>query len=171
MAVVDVRVAAVNVMLDMQSGGGSLTRLLPIAQQQVADADKALLQVLCFGMARWSDRLKGLVDGLLTKPLKRKDNDIYMLMQLGVFQLAYTRVAPHAAVNTTVAAVKHFKKPWARGLVNAVLRNFQRRAESLEELLDEPASLSHPQWLLSRFKKIGPIIGKTLLSMEINKRL
>ncbi len=156
MAVLDVRVAAVNVMLDMQSGGGSLTRLLPIAQQQVADADKALLQALCFGMARWSGRLRGLVDGLLSKPLKRKDTDIYILMQLCVFQLAYSRVAPHAAVDTTVAAVKHFKKPWAKGLVNAVLRNFQRRGDSLVELLDEPASLSHPQWLLSRFKKDWP---------------
>ncbi len=156
MAALDVRVAAVNVILDMQAGGGSLTRLLPIAQQQVADADKALLQALCFGMARWSGRLSGLVDGLLSKPLKRKDTDIYILIQLGVFQLAYTRVAPHAAVDTTVAAVKHFKKPWAKGLVNAVLRNFQRRAASLEELLDEPASLSHPQWLLSRFKKDWP---------------
>jgi len=156
MATLDVRVAAVNVILDMQSGGGSLTRLLPIAQQQVADADKALLQSLCFGLARWSGRLSGLVDGLLSKPLKRKDTDIYLLMQLGVFQLAYTRVAPHAAVDTTVAAVKHFKKPWAKGLVNAVLRNFQRRAESLVEQLDEPASLSHPVWLLSRFKKDWP---------------
>ncbi len=156
MAVLDVRVAAVNVMLDMQSGGGSLTRLLPIAQQQVADADKALLQALCFGMARWSGRLSGLVDGLLKKPLKRKDTDIYILMQLGVFQLAYTRIAPHAAVDTTVAAVKHFKKPWAKGLVNAVLRNFQRRGDSLVELLDEPACYSHPPWLLSRFKKDWP---------------
>jgi len=156
MATLDVRVAAVNVMLDMQSGGGSLTRLLPVAQQQVADADKALLQALCFGMARWSGRLSGLVDGLLAKPLKRKDADIYMLMQLGVFQLAYTRVAPHAAVDTTVAAVKHFKKPWAKGLVNAVLRNFQRREPSLVELLDEPASVSHPAWLLSRFKNDWP---------------
>jgi len=164
MAVLDVRVAAVNVMLDMQSGGGSLTRLLPIAQQQVADNDKALLQALCFGMARWSGRLRGLVDGLLSKPLKRKDADIYVLMQLGVFQLAYTRVAPHAAVDTTVAAVKYFKKPWAKGLVNAVLRNFQRREASLIELLDEPASLSHPAWLLSRFKKDWPELWPNIVA-------
>lgn len=156
MAVLDVRVATVKVMLEMESGGGSLTRLIPDAQKQVADADKALLQAFCFGMSRWSARLSGLVDGLLSKPLKRKDNDIYLLMQLGVFQLAYTRVAPHAAVDTTVAAVKHFKKPWAKGLVNAVLRNYQRRTDALIAMLDEPASLSHPPWLLSRFKNDWP---------------
>jgi len=175
-----VRVAAVNVMLDMQSGGGSLTRLLPIAQQHVADADKALLQALCFGMARWSGRLSGLVDALLSKPLKRKDTDIYFLMQLGVFQLAYTRVAPHAAVDTTVAAVKHFKKPWAKGLVNAVLRNFQRRADSLVDLLDEPASLSHPVWLLSRIKNDWPDQWQSIvehgnqqapMTLRVNRRM
>lgn len=156
MSVVDVRVAAVNVMLQMQNGGGSLTRLLPDAQQQVNDNDKALLQVFCFGMARWSGRLSGVVDGLLAKPLKRKDTDIYLLMQLGVFQLAYTRVAPHAAVDNTVAAVKKLGKPWAKGLVNAVLRNYQRQSETLISELNEPASLSHPQWLLERFKKDWP---------------
>lgn len=156
MSVVDVRVAAVNVMLHMQKGGGSLTRLLPQAQQQVNDKDKALLQAFCFGMARWSGRLSGVVDGLLAKPLKQKDNDIYLLMQLGVFQLAYTRVAPHAAVDNTVAAVKKMGKPWAKGLVNAVLRNFQRQSDSLIANLDEPASLSHPQWLLDTFKKDWP---------------
>jgi len=155
-ALIDVRAATVHVMLDMQSGGGSLTRLLPVAQQQVTDSEKALLQAFCFGMSRWSGRLSALVDALLSKPLKRKDNDIYLLMQLGVFQLAYTRIAPHAAVDTTVAAVKHFKKPWAKGLVNAVLRNYQRRADALTELLDEPASFSHPPWLLLRLKKDWP---------------
>jgi len=153
---VDVRVATVNVMMQMHRGGGSLTRLLPEAQQLVNENDKALLQAFCFGMARWSGRLSGVVDGLLAKPLKRKDNDIYLLMQLGVFQLAYTRVAPHAAVDNTVAAVKKLGKPWAKGLVNAVLRNYQRQSESLIDALDEPASLSHPQWLLSAFKRDWP---------------
>lgn len=156
MAGLDVRVAAVRVMSQMHDGGGSLTKLLPAAQLEVADNDKALLQVLCFGMARWSGTLSGVVDGLLAKPLKRKDSDIYLLMQLGVFQLAYTRVADHAAVDTTVAAVKKMGKPWAKGLVNAVLRNYQRQSDTLMAALDEPASLSHPQWLLKCFKKDWP---------------
>lgn len=140
----------------MHSGGGSLTKLLPAAQLEVADNDKALLQMFCFGMARWSGQLSALVDGLLAKPLKRKDNDLYLLMQLGIFQLAYTRVAPHAAVDNTVAAVKKIGKPWAKGLVNAVLRNYQRQSDSLVSALDESASLSHPQWLLNTFKQDWP---------------
>ena len=152
----DVRVAAVKVMQQLHTGGGSLTRLLPTAQSKVADSDRALLQAMCFGMARWSYRLSGLVDSLLDKPLKRKDQDIYLLMQLGVYQLAYTRVAPHAAVDTTVAAVKKLGKPWAKGLVNAVLRNYQRQTATLEGGLNEVSNLAHPDWLLEHFKNDWP---------------
>jgi 16S rRNA (cytosine967-C5)-methyltransferase len=152
----DVRVAAVKVMQQLHTGGGSLTRLLPVAQATVADADRALLQAMCFGMARWSQRLSGLVDSLLDKPLKRKDQDIYLLMQLGIYQLAHTRVAPHAAVDTTVAAVKKMGKPWAKGLVNAVLRNYQRQVSSLEDGLSESSTLAHPEWLLTHFQQDWP---------------
>lgn len=152
----DVRVAAVKVMQQLHTGGGSLTRLLPAAQSKVADSDRALLQALCFGMARWSQRLGGLVDSLLDKPLKRKDQDIYLLMQLGIYQLAYTRIAPHAAVDTTVAAVKKLGKPWAKGLVNAVLRNYQRKESALESGLNEASTLAHPDWLLDHFKRDWP---------------
>lgn len=169
MSVIDVRVAAVNVMLQMHNGGGSLTRLLPEAQSQVNDNEKALLQVFCFGMSRWSGRLSGIVDGLLAKPLKRKDADIYFLMQLGVFQLAYTRVAPHAAVDTTVGAVKKLGKPWAKGLVNAVLRNYQRQSDTLIAGLNESASLSHPQWLLDKFKKDWPEQWQTIVEQGNNQ--
>jgi len=151
----DVRVATVKLIQQLQSGG-SLTRLLPDAQQQLAEGDRALLQAFCFGMARWSGQLAGIVDGLLSKPLKAKDTDLYLLMQLGVFQLMHTRVAPHAAVDNTVSAVKKLGKPWAKGLVNAVLRNYQRQADSLIASLDEAASFSHPQWLLVHFKADWP---------------
>lgn len=162
MAGIEVRVATVKLILQLESGG-SLTRLLPDAQQKLAEGDRALLQAFCFGMARWSGQLSGIVDGLLAKPLKAKDNDIYLLMQLGVFQLLHTRVAPHAAVNSTVSVVKSLGKPWAKGLVNAVLRNFQRQSESLVSALDEPASLSHPQWLLTHFKKDWPALWQQIV--------
>lgn len=156
MAKLEVRAATVKLLLQMQNGGGSLTRLIPDAQNQLPDNDRALLQVFCFGMARWSGQLSGLVDALLSKPLKQKDTDIYLLMQLGVFQLMHTRVAPHAAVDKTVAAVKQLGKPWAKGLVNAVLRNFQRQSDELLNNLDETARTSHPNWLLNHFKGDWP---------------
>lgn len=168
MASSDVRVAAVRV-LQQLSGGGSLTQLLPPAQDQVAPADRALLQALCYGAVRWSGQLSGIVDALLPKPLKKKDQDVYRLLQLGVFQLLHTRVAPHAAVDKTVAATRPLGKPWAKGLVNGVLRNFLRSRDSLLTELSEPAVLSHPLWLIAALKKDWPAHWQQIID-ENNKQ-
>ena len=48
-------------------------------------------------------------------------------------------VADHAAVATAVSAVVELGKPWAKGVVNAVLRQLQRRHQELVAGL-EPAA-------------------------------
>ena len=128
----DVRVVAVALIQQLEEGGGSLTRLMPGAQQQVADADRALLQALCYGYARWRDQLDGLLEPLLKKPPKNKDQDLVILMQLGILQLAHMRIADHAAVDTTVKVTSKLGKPWAKGLVNGVLRTYIREQEKLQ---------------------------------------
>jgi len=55
-------------------------------------------------------------------------------------------------VNETVKIVKLVKKPWAKGLVNAVLRNYQRQQSDIEARLTSPEKYSHPQWMLERLK-------------------
>lgn len=152
----DVRVAAVKVIQQLLEGGGSLTRLLPDAQKRVAEDDRSLLQALCYGHARWADQLDGLLSPLLKKPLKYKDQDLVILMQLGILQLLHMRIAEHAAVNTTVKAVVNLKKPWAKALVNGVLRNYQRQALLLHDNLSEAATCSHPEWLLKQYKADWP---------------
>jgi 16S rRNA (cytosine967-C5)-methyltransferase len=152
----NIRLVCVQLMSELMTRGGSLTRLLPLAQTRVAESDKSQLQAWCYGFARYSGELPGLVDQLLDKPLKKKDLDIYLLMQLGVFQLRHTNTKPHAAVDETVKVVKRLKKPWAKGLINAVLRNYQRQREELELKLNEAQRHNHPQWLLERFKADWP---------------
>ena len=151
-----IRLVCVQLMNELHTRGGSLTRLLPIAQSRVAETDRSQLQAWCYGFARYSGELAGLVDQLIDKPLKKKDHDIYLLLQLGVFQLRHTNTAPHAAVDETVKVVKRLKKPWAKGLINAVLRNYQRQREELETKLSEPQRFNHPQWLMERFKSDWP---------------
>ena len=153
---VAVRVAAVRVVEDLLGGGGSLTRLLPAAQAALPAADRALLQAYAFGLARWSVQLGALLDALMERPLKAKDRDVRLLLELGLFQLLHTRTAEHAAVDATVAATRGLDKPWARGLVNAVLRNALRRREALLEGLDDAARLAHPEWLLDAFRSDWP---------------
>lgn len=175
----NLRYQCLQVMLRMQRDGGSLSRLLPQAQDLVAESEQAQLQAWSFGWCRWAQEIAALVDQLLDKPLKAKDLDVYLLMQLGVFQLRHTRTASYAAVDETVKVVKRLKKPWARGLINAVLRNYQRQLDSLETKLAPDDALSHPPWLLDRLRHDWPSQWETIchanniqapMSLRVNRR-
>ncbi|HHH49105.1 MAG TPA: 16S rRNA (cytosine(967)-C(5))-methyltransferase, partial [Gammaproteobacteria bacterium] len=112
-------------------GGASLTAALDDGLPQAAERDRALVQELCYGTLRAWPRLQRITASLLRKPLGKKDADVQALILLGLHQLSAMRIPAHAAVAETVGAVNALGKGWARGLVNAVLRNFQRQAEEL----------------------------------------
>ena len=61
-------------------------------------------------------------------------------------------------VAETVAAVRPLRKPWAAGLVNAVLRSALRRRAELEALIeaDAEARAAHPRWLLDWLRRDWP---------------
>ncbi|GAB3110943.1 16S rRNA (cytosine(967)-C(5))-methyltransferase RsmB [Aestuariicella hydrocarbonica] len=136
----------------------SLASLMAPAAERVDDKEQPLLQELCFGTCRWQPQLQSILNRLLEKPLKAKDSDIHALLLLGLYQLKYLRVPDHAAINTTVAACKALKKPWAEKLVNGVLRRYQREREALEDALKKsPAfTTAHPNWLRKHIENFWP---------------
>lgn len=81
-----------------------------------------LLQELVYGTLRYYYCLEPMVSRQLSEPLRTKDLDLRCLMLVGAYQLHYMRIPAHAAIYETVNACRALKKPWARGLVNAVLR-------------------------------------------------
>lgn len=152
------RVAAANALALVMAGKASLAGSLPAQLRQVAPRDQALTRELALGTARWFHRLDGLAGALLEKPLKAADRDLHALLLIGLYQLLYTRMPPHAAIDETVSATRTFRKPWARGLLNAVLRRAQREGgELLEGLARDPVvRLSHPRWLQKLLKSEWP---------------
>lgn len=154
----NLRVTAASIINDVLEGA-SLSDALPKHTAKITDArDQAFLQALVYGVCRWYFRLDAIVKMLLDKPLKEKDRDIYCLMLVGLYQLIEMRVPPHAAVAETVDATKSFKKVWAKGLVNAVLRNYQRRAQEINQAIEKnfSAVYSHPLWMIEIIKKDWP---------------
>jgi 16S rRNA (cytosine967-C5)-methyltransferase len=89
---------------------------------------------------------------MMDKPIKSSQQVVTALLLVGLYQLLEMRVPEHAAVSETVKSVNTLGKRWAKGLVNALLRRFQReRNELLEELeANESARLDLPQWLINR---------------------
>lgn len=138
--------------------GRSLSDVLPEAAPRLNDAThNALLQELVYGTLRWIPQLEAVAHQLLHKPLKNKDSDVFALLLVGLYQLIHMRVAPHAAVSLSVAAAEELKKEWAKGLLNALLRGYQRDPELLQRAhCAESAAFAHPDWLLRRLKKDWP---------------
>lgn len=138
--------------------GRSLTAALEEQLAGLQGADRALAQALCYGTLRWAPRLQAMLARLLERPLKARDRDLEALLLIGLYQLTEMGTAPHAAVGETVGAAAGLGKDWARGLVNAVLRNAQRRAAELAAELDrhDDTRTAHPGWLLQRLQAAWP---------------
>jgi len=155
----DPRALAAQALVRVIQGGRSLTEVLPGLQSGCVDArDAALLQELAYGTLRWYFRLDALARGLLRKPPRTRDADVYCLMLTGLYQLGWMAVPERVAVHETVQAVHALDKEWAGGLVNAVLRNYQRNRARLDRQLesDTGAWFSHPGWLIDRLHADWP---------------
>jgi len=124
----------------------------------VAPRDRSLLGALAFGALRWHHRLEWQVAQLLAKPLKRDQAELAALLRIGLLQLQELRIPPHAAVSATVDAAALLGLRNAAGLVNAVLRRFQRERTKLQSALEAvpEARFSHPSWLIDALRNDWP---------------
>jgi len=150
--------AAAKALAAVLNGKASLNSSLPTQMDKVEDRDRGFTQDLAFGTARWQPRLSALAAKLLQKPFKAADADVEALLLVGLYQLLYTRVPAHAAIGETVGCADKLKKPWAKALLNAVLRRAQRESEALlAELEHDPVvRTAHPRWLQKSLKAFWP---------------
>jgi 16S rRNA (cytosine967-C5)-methyltransferase len=122
-----------------------------------------LLREIVFGVTRWYWRLRAAAQELMKKPLRRKDSDLEILILIGLYQLDELRTPAHAAINETVEASGDLGKGWARGLINGVLRNYQRqKGRSLSPVSDE-ALYCHPRWLVDHVRDSWPSCWQRIL--------
>ncbi len=146
------RIAALELLAAVLDGGRSLAEAHGdnAAESGPTDPrDRAFSRYLAYGVLRWLGALEWLSSQLLRHPLKSRDQDIQRLILLGLFQLWQGDSEAYAVVNESAECARLLKKPWAVGLVNAVLRRFQReRTEILERLNQQEARHAHPAWLL-----------------------
>lgn len=114
-------------------------RTLPLQSR-----DLAFARELANGVCRWFFLLQHIANQYLKKPMRARDRDVELILLLGLYQLLGIQTGQHAAVNETVQLTVKRKKAWARGVINAVLRNVIRGVEQLENY--DPL-LSYPSWM------------------------
>lgn len=152
------RLAAAKALAVVLEGRASLATSLPQVLSAVAERDRALVQELALGSARWYPQLEVLAAAYLAKPLRKADLDVQALLVIGMYQLLYMRIPAHAAISETVSCAAGLKKPWAKGMINAVLRRVQQEgSEQLEALSRDPVVVTaHPRWLQKALKAHWP---------------
>ncbi len=114
--------------------------------------DSALTKSLVFGTIRFYHQLNDIVTDLLNHSLEKEDLDIHCLMLLGAYQILYSKVAIHASIYETVNVLNTLDKVWAKGLVNAILRQIDRDQEQLKKQVH----YSHPTWMVKKIKQSYP---------------
>ena len=149
----DARRTAALAIRDVVVHQHSLDNALAEHSAGLADNDAALAQALAFGVLRHYQTLATGIDALLEKPVRRKDFAVYALMLIGAWQLQAMRMPPYAAIDSVVRASKALKKPWASGLINAVLRRFQKTPDTP---FDEQVASEHPDWLYRAIQQAWP---------------
>ena len=163
------RAIAASILARLQGRKGSLSNLLARYDKQ---SDLPLIQEICYGVCRYYYPLNSAVSALLEKPLRAKDLDVFSLLLAGAYQIFCMRIPDHAAVNETVHAVQLLKKPWARGLVNGVLRQLLRQPELWQNSLSseqEELRYRHPQWLIDRIRQDWPAQWSAILEANNQK--
>jgi len=135
------RRAALQALRDTITHGQFLDAALDAALRGVEDVrERSLARELSYGVCRFWFRLSAWRDALLQHKLKDKDLDVGILINLGLYQLEYSRIPAHAAV------------------ANAVLRRFIReRDQCLISSDAQPETrLAHPPWLVSALRDAWP---------------
>ena len=123
---------------------------------QLAARERAAIQDLAYGTLRFLGQLEALLEALLDQPLS--DARLRTLLLVALYQLEHTRAAQHAIVDHAVHSCVALGLPAAKGLVNAVLRNFLRNRAGLASRMQrsEVARYSHPQWWIDRLRAQYP---------------
>jgi 16S rRNA (cytosine967-C5)-methyltransferase len=132
----------------------------------LSNLDRQLATELVYGTVRQQRTLNVLIDQLLRKP-EKPTSDLRLLLQLGIYQLRYMdRIPPSAAVNTTVNLAKANGLAGLASLTNGVLREYQRRQESLVSNWHQSKTVverigveySFPDWLVAHWLEV---LGET----------
>ncbi|UDG79751.1 16S rRNA (cytosine(967)-C(5))-methyltransferase RsmB [Candidatus Steffania adelgidicola] len=154
----NLRVTTAKTVTEVLDNKQSLSVLLPVLKTALNKKDRALLQELCFGIMRVLPLLEWILQQLMKKALTGKQRTLHHLLMVGLYQLMYTRIPPYAVLAETVEGVVSLQQPQLKGLINGVLRQFQRKQIFL---LTKATKLEichfHPSWLKKRILAAWPI--------------
>ena len=146
-------------------GGGSLTEAM--GGVRASGALRSAVQDLAFSALRDFGRADAALSSLLQK---KPTASLHGLLLAAVTELSGRPRNPYAVVDQAVEAAARIaprNAAGAKGLVNAVLRNFLRQQDALLATANarEPGKYRHPQWWVDRVRAAWPEDWERLLEV------
>lgn len=123
--------------------------------------DTALATELTYGTLRSQGLLDRIIVAAASRPVDEIDPPVLDVVRLGAYQLLFTRIGAHAAVDTSVESARSAGLGRAGTFVNAVLRKVSARdleswVETLRDGVSDPVDrlavgTAHPEWIARAF--------------------
>jgi 16S rRNA (cytosine967-C5)-methyltransferase len=147
------RRAAFDTILRVFEEDAYADRAFPTAARELDQRDRALAQRLAFGTIQRVRTLDHGIEALGRRPVAKLDAPVRAALRLGAYQLGFSEVAVHAAVNESVELVRAAGLPRAVGFANAIMRRLALGLSDLVAGLGDgtpvAAALKHsyPDWV------------------------
>jgi len=149
----DARLAAFKVLFAVETKGALSSGSLAEIEPKLSERDRGLCHEIVLGTLRRQLELDRIIDKLVAG--KRLDMEVRIVLRLGLYQLRHLdRIPAHSAVNESVKLIRQLKRSSAAGLVNAILRRYERERTSPQpdDAIDRIVlETSHPRELIERW--------------------
>jgi 16S rRNA (cytosine967-C5)-methyltransferase len=147
------RRAAFETLLRVFEDDAYADRAFPSAARGLDERDRALAQRVAYGTIQRVRTVDHGIEALGRRPVAKLDPPVRAALRLGAYQLGFSEVAVHAAVNESVELVRAAGLERAVSFTNAILRRLalglRELLESLPETAPREAALRHsyPDWV------------------------
>ena len=164
MTVAIARQVALEVLMRVEADDAYANLLLNqlSTSKRLDSRNAALAQELAFGALRRKNTLEAIINEVSSRSVANLHPGVRAVLQLGVYQLLYTRIPVHAALNESVEQSKAFAGGKASGLVNASLRKVAQNdldywmrailAKATNETERMALRYAHPAWIVTSLK-------------------
>ncbi len=161
-------VAAAEAIGRVSEGESLNAALADLKHRASAQTLAAAAQDLCYNALRNYGVVDVALERLLQKPVT--DSPVRGLLLTALAELAARPKSAHAVVHQAVEAAALLGYSRAKGLVNAVMRNFQRRMPELLSEIEatESGRYRHPQWWIDAVRLAYPYDWESVL-LESNR--
>lgn len=161
------RAAAAKSIKQVLDHGQSLDQALVRALDDVESGpDRALARRLANTVLRDWPAVQALTSRLVERPPARRDRLVLFVIAVGLAELREGREPARAIVHSAVESARALGLARLAGLVNAVLRSYQRQSADLNADLgdSEPITTGHPGWLVRAFSQDWPEQADAILT-------